>query len=122
MISPVGRTRSLLIVVAVAIYAGVSTQVGMAQKPDHADHMDHAERKIITKVEPVYPDLAKRMHLGGVVKVEAVVLPNGNVKSTRVVGGNPVLIESATDAIRKYKFQTASSESTESLQLTFEPR
>jgi TonB family protein len=117
MIPPIGRTGALVIVVA--IFAGLSTQVSLAQKPDHADH---AERKVLTKVEPVYPDLAKRMHLGGVVKVEAVVLPNGNVKSTRVVGGNPVLIESATDAIRKWKFQTASSESTESLQLTFEPR
>jgi TonB family protein len=117
MIPPIGRTCAL--VIAVAIFAGLSTQVSVAQKQDQAEH---AERKILTKVDPVYPDLAKRMHLGGVVKVEAVVLPNGNVKSTRVVGGNPVLIESATDAIRKYKFQTASSESTESLQLTFEPR
>jgi TonB family protein len=117
MIPPIGRTGAL--VIAVAIYAGLSTQVSLAQKQDQAEH---AERKILTKVDPVYPDLAKRMHLGGVVKVEAIVRPNGNVKSTRVVGGNPVLIESATDAIRKWKFQTASSESTEIVQLTFEPR
>ena|ERR1700688_1451613 len=117
MIPPLGRTGAL--VIAMAIYAGLSTQVSLAQKQDQAEH---AERKIITKVDPVYPDLAKRMHLGGVVKVEAIVRPNGNVKSTRVVGGNPVLIESATDAIRKWKFETASSESTEILQLTFEPR
>jgi TonB family protein len=120
MIPPIGRTGALVIVVA--IFAGLSTQVSLAQKQDQAEHAEHAERKILTKFDPVYPELAKRMHLGGVVKVEAIVRPNGNVKSTRVVGGNPVLIESATDAIRKWKFQTASSESTEIVQLTFEPR
>jgi TonB family protein len=105
------------LIVAVAMCTVLSTQVGLAQKPQ-----SHAERKILTKVEPVYPDLAKRMHLGGVVKVEAIVRSNGNVKSTRVVGGNPVLIESATDAIRKWKFETTSSDSTEVIQLTFEAR
>lgn len=117
MIPPIGRIGAL--VIAMAIYAGLSTQVSLAQKQDQAEH---AERKILTKVDPVYPELAKRMHLGGVVKVEAIVRPNGNVKSTRVVGGNPVLIESATDAIRKWKFENASSESTEIVQLTFESR
>ena len=67
------------------------------------------------------PNCAKRMHVGGVVKVEVVVRANGSVKSTKAVGGNPVLIDSATDAIRKWKFEAASAESTEVLQVTFEP-
>jgi TonB family protein len=103
-----------VLIVGVALCASLSIQVSLAQK------QGHGERKIVTKIEPVYPDLARRMHVGGVVKVEAVVRPNGNVKSTKVVGGNPVLLESATDAIRKWKFETASSESTEVIQLTFE--
>lgn len=86
----------------------------MAQKQDHDD------RKIVSKVAPVYPDLAKRMHVGGVVKVEVVVGAKGAVKSTRVLGGNPVLIESATDAVRKWKFEAASVDTTEILQVTFE--
>ena len=112
---PFGRARALI--VGVALCTALSTQIGLAQKQDHAEH---AERKIVAKVDPVYPHLARRIHVGGVVKVEAVVRPNGIVKSTRVLGGNPVLIESATDAIRKWKFETASSESTEFVQLTFE--
>ena len=113
----IGRAGSLI--VTVALCAGLSTQIGLAQRQGEAEH---PERKIVTKIDPVYPELAKRMHLGGVVKLEAVVRPNGNVKSTRVVGGNPVLIESATDAVRKWKFETASSDSVEVVQLTFEPR
>ena len=107
------RTKSLM-VLAVATCASLFIQSGMAQK------QSHGERKIVSKVDAVYPDLAKRMRVGGVVKVEVVVRANGNVKSTRVLGGNPVLIESATDAVRKWKFEAASAETTEVLQLTFE--
>jgi len=80
-----------------------------------------ADRKVITRIAPAYPELAKRMHLQGVVKVEAIVRPNGTVKSTRVLGGNPVLVNSAMDAINKWKFEPASSETIELVQLTFAP-
>jgi len=76
-------------------------------------------RKVATRVPPDYPELAKRMHLEGVVKVEAVVRPNGTVKSTRVMGGNPVLVDAALVAIAKWKFETAQNETTEVIQLSF---
>ncbi len=79
-----------------------------------------SERKVASRVAPVYPDLAKKMHIHGAVKVEAVVRPNGTVKSTRVLGGNPVLVESAQDAVSKWKFEPAQSETTEVVQLAFE--
>ena len=78
-----------------------------------------AERKITTRVAPVYPELAKKMHIHGIVKIEAVVKANGTVKSTRVVGGNPVLLESAKDAVSKWKFEPSPSETTEVVQLAF---
>ncbi|MGA8621510.1 MAG: energy transducer TonB [Candidatus Sulfotelmatobacter sp.] len=81
----------------------------------------HADREVVEKVAPVYPDLAKRMHLAGVVKLEVVVRANGNVKSTRIVAGNPVLIQSATDAVRKWKFEAASEETTGIVELMFDP-
>ncbi len=70
----------------------------------------------------MYPDLAKRMHIAGVVKLEVVIQANGNVKSTKVVGGNPVLIQSATDAVRKWKFEAAPDETIGVVELTFEPK
>lgn len=78
-----------------------------------------SERKVATRVAPIYPELAKKMHIRGVVRVEAVVKPNGAVKSTRILGGNPVLIESAKDAVAKWKFEPAQSETTEVVQLAF---
>ncbi len=79
-----------------------------------------SERKVAARVAPVYPDLARKMHIHGIVKVEAIVRPNGSVKSTRVLGGNPVLVESAQDAVGKWKFEPSQSETTEIVQLTFE--
>jgi TonB family protein len=108
------RVGGLIVFLALsaAPFPGTSTSQGQ----------DHVERKAIEKVAPVYPELAKRMHVAGVVKLEVVVRANGNVKSTRVVGGNPVLIQSATDAVRKWKFEAASDETTGIVELTFEPR
>jgi TonB family protein len=60
------------------------------------------------------------MHIHGIVKVEAIVRANGSVKSTRVLGGNPVLVDAAVDAINKWKFEPEQSETTEVVQLTFE--
>jgi TonB family protein len=111
---PLSIRRACRLIVAAGACAALFSPVGMAQKTDHA------ERKILSKVSPAYPDLAKRMHVGGVVKVEVVVRSNGSVKSARALGGNPVLIESATEAVHKWKFETAAAETTEVLQLTFE--
>jgi TonB family protein len=77
-------------------------------------------RAITSRVAPAYPELAKKMHIHGTVKVEAGVRQNGTVKSTRIVGGNPVLIEAASDAVKQWKFAPGPAETTEVVQLTFE--
>lgn len=79
-----------------------------------------SERKVSSRVAPVYPELAKKMHIHGVVKVEVIVRSNGSVKSSRVLGGSPVLVEAAQDAVSKWKFEPAQSETTEIVQLGFE--
>lgn len=107
------RTGSLI--VALALSAGLYTPGRTVQA------QSRTERKVVDKTAPIYPDLAKRMHLTGVVKLEVVVRANGSVKSTRVVGGNPVLIQSATDAVRKWKFETTSEETIGVVELTFDP-
>ena len=104
---------SLILVLAVC--AGVFPRAGTAQEQGHVN------RKVISRVAPAYPALAKRMHVTGAVKLEVVIRANGSVKSTRVVGGNPVLIEPATEAVRQWKFEAAREESTEVVQLIFAP-
>ena len=76
-------------------------------------------RKITSRATANYPDLAKKMHVHGTVRVEAIVRSNGSVKSTRILGGNPVLVDAALEAVAKWKFETAQSESTEVVQIIF---
>ena len=78
-------------------------------------------RKAKTKVAPVYPELARRMSISGVVKVQVVVAPNGTVKSTKVVGGHPLLVNAATDAVKKWKFETAAEETSGIVEFKFDP-
>ena len=77
-------------------------------------------RAVTTRITPAYPELAKKMHIHGIVKAEAGVRPNGTVKSTRILGGNPVLIEAASDAVKLWKFAPGPAETSEVVQLTFE--
>src|SRR5579864_2961256 len=79
-----------------------------------------SDRKVASRVTAVYPELAKKMHIHGAVRVEAIVRPNGTVKSTRVLGGNPVLVDAAQDAVTHWKFEPAQAETTEVVQLVFE--
>lgn len=87
---------------------------------DASDTPAHG-RKVIHRVVPVYPDLAKQMQITGTVRLVAVVAPNGSVKLTQPVGGNPVLLKSAEDAVLKWKFVTATEESKELIELHFSP-
>jgi TonB family protein len=79
-------------------------------------------RQIISRVEPNYPDVARRMNIQGTVKIAAEVRANGSVKSTRVLGGSPVLAEAARDAVSRWKFALGQNETTEVVQITFAPK
>jgi TonB family protein len=104
-------------VIILAFMVAVTSNVVYAQ---NATVSSNSDRKVASRSAPVYPELAKKMHIHGVVRVEALVRPNGTVKSTRVLGGNPVLVEAAQDAVGKWKFENAQSETTEIVQLAFE--
>jgi outer membrane biosynthesis protein TonB len=78
-------------------------------------------RKIVSKVAPNFPPLAHDMHIAGAVKIEAVVAPNGTVRSTAILGGHPVLAQSAVDAVRRCKWETGPHETKEIVILNFHP-
>jgi TonB family protein len=99
--------------VAMALCAGLFAWTGRAQAGERA------ERKAVAKVPAVYPEIAKRYHIRSVVKLEVVVREDGSVKSAKVLGGNPVLIDAATDAVRKWRFEAASRETVEVVEVRF---
>lgn len=83
---------------------------------------DEIVRRAKSRVDPVYPELARKMNITGTVKIEVVVAPNGTVKSARIVGGHPVLAGAALDAAKKWRFDPAPAESTGIIDFRFEPR
>lgn len=108
--------RKSLLFVAVAVMALTSSTARAQSAPNSTD----SERKVVWRVAPKYPDLAKKMNIHGTVRVEAIVRPNGSVKSTRVLGGNPVLVDAAVDAVEKWRFASSQGDTTEVVQLVFD--
>ena len=106
--------RRSLAVATFTITVLMGLAVGQNSSPSTPD------RKILARVQPAYPELAKKMHIHGIVRVEATIRPNGQVKSTRILGGNPVLVDAASQAVGKWKFESAQAETTQVVLLTFE--
>lgn len=78
-------------------------------------------RKPKSKVAPVYPELARRMNISGVVKIQITVAANGSIKDAKLVGGHPVLANAALDAVKKWRFEAGPQESTGIVEFHFDP-
>ncbi|HMD41371.1 MAG TPA: energy transducer TonB [Candidatus Acidoferrum sp.] len=107
--------RKLILGVAAA---AVGLSLGTASF-GQAGSTDEGKRKVKTKVSPAYPELAKRMNVSGKVKIEVVITPDGRVKSTRVIGGHPLLVQACQDAVKEWKFVPAAEESTQVVEFEF---
>ncbi len=77
------------------------------------------DRAVKTKVPPVYPELAKRMKITGVVKVEATVDADGKVTGVKTLSGSSALTNAAEDAVRKWKFAAGDGTATVDVDVTF---
>ena len=82
---------------------------------------EDGKRKVKFRVNPSYSDIARRMNLAGKVKIELVIAPDGRVKSSRAIGGHPVLVQSCLDAVRDWKFEAAPEETTQIIEFEFKP-
>jgi protein TonB len=61
--------------------------------------------RILTKVDPVYPEVARKQGTQGLVVLDAVIAPDGSVKNLRPLSGPDVLAQSATAAVGSWKFE-----------------
>jgi TonB family protein len=115
-----GLTAGTVAIIPLPGYAQEAPSPGAQDVPNQGK--DQLTRKAKTKVAPVYPDIARRMNIVGTVKVMVVVAPNGNLKSSKAVGGHPLLVNAALDAIKKWKFESASEESSGIVEFKFQPQ
>jgi len=109
----IGRWKKSALAITAAVF--ISGATAFAQ----SSTTDESKRKVKTKTVPLYPDLAKRMNVVGRVKIEIVIAPDGRVKSTRVVGGHPLLVQACQDAVKEWRFYAAAEETTQVVEFEF---
>jgi TonB family protein len=87
--------------------------------PGHAQ--ENNGRKVLKKAPVPYPSILKSKGIGGVVRLRVFVKPDGTVRDTEVIGGNPILVESAQKSVMQWKFTTGSSETVVEISVVFDP-
>ena len=63
------------------------------------------EKKLVYSPPPHYPPLAKMARIQGTVKLDATIADDGKVKDLRVIGGHPLLVKAALDAVKNWRYQ-----------------
>ena len=112
-----GRGRIIVVLSVLALGSLLSARVPRGQTYETTGD----ERKVVTRVDPDYPDALKKLYIGGVVRVEVVVAPNGTVKSTKLLGGSPILGQSTMKAIKQWKYAPAAADQTLTVKVEFDP-
>jgi len=79
------------------------------------------QRRLISQVEPEYPDTLKRLNIGGTVRLRLTIGPKGNVEGVEVLGGNPILGDSAVAAVRQWVYSASHSRTIEDVSIPFGP-
>ena len=77
------------------------------------------QRAIISRVSPTYPELARRMHVGGTVVLLVTIQPDGKVSATKVESGHALLVLAAQDAVSRWRFAPAPEASESEIDINF---
>jgi TonB family protein len=86
-----------------------------------SSYAQDSDRRLITRIEPEYPDALKKLYIGGVVRVEVQVAANGTVKNTKLLGGSPILGQSTMKAVKQWKYVPAAADETLTVKIEFDP-
>jgi protein TonB len=68
---------------------------------------DVKQAKLISRVDPIYPALAREQHISGNVTIDALIDPNGRVSTMKVISGPTMLHQAAMEALKQWKYQPA---------------
>jgi TonB family protein len=99
-------SRSFLIVGVLSICAGTTFAA-------------NTHRAIVSKVSPIYPELARRMHVTGKVVLLVTIDANGRVSGTKVESGHALLVPAAQDAVSHWRFAPSTEASESEIDFNF---
>ena len=108
----VRRLKNLVAVALMALVFGLAVGAPASAEDEG--------RRVKSKVPPAYPELAKKLNVTGTVKLQVIIGANGSVKSAKVIGGHPLLVDPAIEAVKKWKYEPASEDSTEIVEFHFD--
>jgi TonB family protein len=114
-LSPRSSFPALFSLVLIIFLCTVFTNSSFSQSQSEAP----GKRRLLERSQPAYPSLARTLRLKGVVRIEAVVSPDGSVRAVAIKGGHPVLADAAANAVRQWRWERASRESTELVEVEF---
>ena len=61
--------------------------------------------KLVRKVMPVYPPMAKMAHVSGTVHLLGIIAKDGTIRNLQIIDGNPLLVGAAVDAVSKWVYR-----------------
>jgi periplasmic protein TonB len=61
--------------------------------------------KMVRQIQPLYPQIAKTAHVQGTVILHAIIAKDGSVQELTYISGPALLMRSAMDAVRQWKYQ-----------------
>jgi len=61
--------------------------------------------KLVNRVQPIYPPLARQTRISGTVRLHAIIAKNGSVEQLTVESGHPLLVQAALDAVKQWRYQ-----------------
>src|SRR5579864_3433922 len=80
-----------------------------------------AQRKLLTRIEPEYPASLRGLQIGGTVRLMVTISPKGSVESLQVLGGNPILADSAIKAVQQWVYAAGRSQTKLEVSIPFDP-
>jgi len=104
-------TRKILVAVAASL---LGLSLAGAQTVS-----DEGKRKLKTRSGVTYPELARKLNISGKVRIEVVIAPDGRVRSTKAIGGHPILVQTCLEAVKEWKYEPAAEETTQIVEFEF---
>ncbi|MDA0206179.1 MAG: energy transducer TonB [Acidobacteria bacterium] len=61
--------------------------------------------RIVRRVQPIYPPLARTARISGIVRLQAIIAADGTIAELNVISGHPMLIAAAVDAVKQWRYR-----------------
>jgi TonB family protein len=80
------------------------------------------ERRLLVHIEPEYPETLRHLSIGGTVRLRVTISSKGKVVNVELLGGNPILAEAATAAVKQWVYSSSHTKAVVEVTIPFDPR